>query len=312
MDLTVYAITTPHLPGRAAHLHALLTRNLALPYRWVTTFEPEEVRRLPSDVVDAQSTSHLHSAQISNCLKHLAALRLAAQRGPQDVSLVLEDDTLTAQPGCVDLVMRVAEQLPPSSVCFLGQNRSTGDVLTPQALDDPGGHLMVNAYLVTGEAAKALLEVPSVLPVHGTGSDMLKEALRACSGRVESLRTGRPLLIDGSKYAYFASTLTSDNALVFNPHYMRLRSLLTTTEDGSCSAEDVDKEINDPENVAASHPDFLSLVAQYHTRKGQLEEAAKLLRRAYDTVCGGQNAGLVNNASSVLVRLIELHRHLQD
>jgi hypothetical protein len=281
---------------------------LALPYRWVTTFEPEEVRRLPSDVVDAQSTSHLHSAQISNCLKHLAALRLAAQRDPHAVSLVLEDDTLTAQPGCADLVLRVAEKLPPSSVCFLGQNRSTGDLLTSQALDDPGGHLMVNAYLVTGEAAKALLEVPSVLPVHGTGSDMLKEALKACSGRVESLRTGRPLLIDGSKYAYFASTLTSDNALVFNPHYMRLRSLLTSTS----SAEDVHKEIDDPENVAASHPDFLSLVAQYHTQQGQVEEAAKLLRRAYDTLCGGPNAGLVNNASSVLVRLIELHRHLQE
>jgi hypothetical protein len=158
--------------------------------------------------------------------------------------------------------------------------------------------------------------------VHVLISAFLREQQQQQGGALRVWRATSPILLDGSKYAYFISSIDPHNRLTFNPHFIKLVRL--HQEAVTCHQKDLgggspsstrlrhqlDAVINDPDNVVASHPDFLTLMSDVLIAMGQHRDACRLLERAMDITVS--SSVLLNNDCSTLVKLIQVHRFLQQ
>jgi hypothetical protein len=316
-------ITTRLLPKRTAHITSLLSKlhDPAPAHRFVTCHEPDEIQKSAADNGMCTPQCGLRPPQISNALKHVEAISWAAEQN--NPVLVLEDDCILATPdassGLRQLLAYLANPTPnqnssnqPHScyICFLGlPTRADASQQTPVTPLDPRNcsFLMVNAYIVSPAAAAALKQA-ELLPITTAFHDHLRQVL-CRQDKVACFRSKSPMLVDGSKYAYFTSSLMADNRLIFNPHFVKAQQLVASGPPTDETLTQLQTLTNDPENIVASHPDFLTLISDLFVATKRYDQARALLQRALDYHLS--NSLIVNNDSNTLTKLIRLHRYLQ-
>lgn len=251
-----------------------------------------------------QFTKNIHINQLSHTLKHFDALQRIAKDGKDDkVYLVIEDDALFQESTIADLkaaLLLMQEKKAP--IVFLGLPS-----ITPQAElsihEAPSSSLLplVDSYFVTKATAQRMIE--GFLPIRFTGTVHLNYVMKKTS--VQPWQASKPIVVNGSRYGLFPSSLNPNNTLAFNPDYMTVMEILRK---GDPQDETKIEQLRETSIIAKS-PDFLYLIAKFYTMHKKYKEAEKIYTDAYNISLA--NGCIVNHESLMLKDFIRLFKHLQ-
>jgi hypothetical protein len=269
-----------------------------------------------SHVEDAGFRAHIrnmHIRQLSNALKHRAALETALEAmsgsGPGSrfrFSLIVEDDALFSD-NVARLIKQTVRDAPPDSdIVFLGlpsKNAPTDGVSTfDDAIETFELLPACDAYLVSLEGARKLLA--DFLPVRFCTNVHLTYLAR--KNGIRSYVAVPNVFVDGSKLGVFTSSLDPNNRLIWNRDFCRLEALVRAKEpvpDGEFEAAWASQPFKE-------HPNVVALRAEHLARAGKHRDAEELFATALDAFDRGE--GIVSNASDFLRRYISLYAHLQQ
>jgi hypothetical protein len=167
-----------------------------------------------------------------------------------------------------------------------------------------------DSYCVTPEAARRLAD--AFLPVRYQTNMHL--TYLAAAADLPWLLSRRNVLLDGSKFGAFVSTLTHNNKLFLNREFMRARAILARGDGGGDEPASTGELQEAADAIAAapdpSHPDFLYLGAKLAMRRegaAAAMSAFEAARMAYDA------KGCAMDSDSEFLRdYIRLYMHLQD
>jgi hypothetical protein len=256
-----------------------------------------------------QLLRNLHVNQLSNTLKHLNALELIAKNSnDNELNLILEDDILYEDKVCMSFE-KMLQALPEKyDVAFLGMP-TTNDVMDKSKFTFQDTHKIFrvlpvcDSYLVSQSAAKAL--AMNYTPVKFANN--LQFSYIADKLGIETIQSIPNIFIDGSKYGFFLSKISSNNPLIFNNDFINLRSIVTK--------DTLTKE--DHKNVQTllsrtgikDNPDFIHLECLYHIKKQDYKTAIKRFGDAYETY--NANGCILANDSVFLKDYIRTHKHTQ-
>ena len=273
--LTAFIITSELTNVRRKHVNEVLTsleKTTPLVREYVTLYDDhaapgddgfDVAQSIKNDALQPPlqafnaHTKTLHGRNVSNARKHLEALRRAALlSGP---SLIVEDDVIQGS----DMPGVIARTLEDSSVewgvIMLGlPGREVG--LTRLA-DTYPVLPMCDSYLVTPSAAATL--AAAFLPLRFSTNVQLSYLFEAAG--VAAYMTTPNAFVDGSKYGVYASTVSANNPLILNRHYMEARAILLDDERWAKEGDSVLGIICN--NPFKNHPDFVHLRAVYEQRK---------------------------------------------
>jgi hypothetical protein len=263
----------------------------------VTAYDPGEITSdLIKNVVDVTAASELpeafralakpmHVNQLSNNLKHFAALRMAldaAAANPDAAFLVVEDDVLFNDDVATMLLQTLAaaaEKQPAYDLIFLGLPSTVAG--TPQDVRFEPSKRVFNilpccdSYLVSPACLERLTKayLPVRFPTNVQLSYLADKLL------LTSLATTPSVFIDGSKLGVFMSSIEQNNALVWNPQYNEIRRLLDAKQ--GFSMEEFKRLLASAH--FKEHPDFQYLAARALVAQGDYANAEKAFARAFDT-----------------------------
>ena len=260
----------------------------------------------------------MHLRQVSNALKHLAALRRVAAlpaiaAGSPRFSLVLEDDALFGDmmPQVVAGVARCAPE--DADIVFLGLP-STRPAPAPgddPVFDDPlelfKNHVVpaCESYLVTQAGAAKL--AGRYLPIRFSANAQLTYLLR--SGVAKAYMAVPNAFVDGSKVGIVTSSLNPNNQLTWNNAYARLDALVRRTPGAYGQQQQAQFESLWDENAFKEHPDSLVLLGEHHARSGRQTDAEDAFEKALKAL--DNDACIINNNSDFLRKWMALYRDLQ-
>lgn len=278
-----------------------------------TTIVDLEAKNL-SDEQMRPLVANMHLRQVSNALKHLAALRavsaLAAVEGT-DVprfSLVLEDDALFGDQ-MTDVIAGVAAGAPSDAdVVFLGlpSTRQAPPRGSPPVFDDPlqlfKDHVVpaCESYMVTPAGAAKI--VAGFLPIRFCANAQLTYLLR--SGAAKAYVSVPNAFVDGSKVGVVTSSLNPNNQLAWNQAYAQLDALIRRTPGSYAETQRAQFDAFWSQNAFKEHPDSLVLLGDHHRKLGEVaasEAAYDRALAAYD-----RDGCIVNNNSDFLRRWMSL------
>lgn len=271
----------------------------------------------PKKVPDAsmmQLSTPLHVRSISNAMKHREAL-LAIAKGYESSSgqrfaLVVEDDAVFSEEQMMDAVQRATRSAPEDAdVIFLGLPSkrpplpSSGskegnaefddviDLVTTQVLP------ACDSYLVACSAADRIAS--GFLPIRFSTNVQWTFLIR--SGVVRKAYIAVPnAFVDGSKLGVFASSIQTNNQLIWNQGYCRMMSLVHGPD-----PEGFEELWNQQTAMLQNHPDAQVLLGDYYARVGKAEDAKEAYGRAlaaYET-----EGCLVNNTSEFMKRYMSIY-----
>ena len=257
--------------------------------------------------------ANIHVRQLSNAMKHLEALRIASATPDEDAAeeclrftLVMEDDALFSDN--VRTVLEYATRGAPADadVVFLGLPSPRAPTAGEALFDDVATVFPLlpacDSYLVTKAAAKRLAD--AFLPVRFVTNVHLSYLLRTLGLR--SYVAVPNVFVDGSKIGVFASSLDSNNRLLWNTQYCQADAMVRGEAAYHPSAFDALWA----QQPFKEHPDNLALRAYHIAKTGRHAEAetafAEALRE-YD-----RHGCLVNNTSKFLREYTLLYRDLQQ
>ncbi len=241
----------------------------------------------------------LKLAQVTNVLKHMHALQVAANAPDEDVTLVVEDDVAFRD--------TVVDDLATAITVFRGKGGKGGVMFlgTPPTTTTAGAQPFsqvyklapcCDSYLVDRTTAARLLK--EMVPIRFPTNAQLSYAL-ACAG-IEANIAVPNVFVDGSKLGLYLSSVDANSKMVFNEAFVR-------------AAQSWDSPNFDPailESIEPKwHPELLHLRAQYEAKKGNYNEASALYEQAvslYDA-----HGGIIDNSSELLRNFMRLFRHLQ-
>jgi hypothetical protein len=290
--------------------------------------EPEDVRAKlagapPGALVDldAKNVSDeqmrplvklMHLRQLSNALKHLAAIRRVVSCsvppgvGAPRFALVLEDDALFGDQ-MVEAVTRVALDAPQDAdIVFLGlpSTRKPPSAGQPSSFDDPlqlfASHVLpaCDSYLITPAGAAKL--AARFLPIRFCTTAHLTYLLRA--GIVKSYVAVPNAFVDGSKVGVLTSSLNANNQLMWNNPYCRAEAVLRQRPYGPEERGKFEQAWG--EQMFKEHPDALVLRADHYAAVGSIEEASAAYAKALEMY--DRMGCIVNNSSDWLRRYMNL------
>nr|WRJ69848.1 hypothetical protein TetV2_00403 [Oceanusvirus sp.] len=244
----------------------------------------------------------LDPRNVSNALKHLAALKAASESAHDGsvMHLVLEDDVLAGAQWSEALLSCLRNLPSGCDVVALGIPGNS------EAQFQLAGNLYdvlpcCDSYLITKEAAAKLAR--AFKPIRFITNVHLSYLARSLKLAVYLHKPN--VFLDGSKYGAFISTLTPGNQLILNRAYIEGKNALADPENKL--DEGVRKALFD--NPHSLHPDFKHLQAMYEWKKSGAAAAEPLFEDAlasYDA-----NNALVTNESPFLRDYIRLHAFIQ-
>ena len=291
----------------------------------VTGHEPGDIMGSVSTLVDLDA-SHVEDAvfrgavksiqvrQLSNAMKHLAALK-AISVTPSSVasstgvrfSAIVEDDALFTDNVATVLRSVVTNAPADADIVFMG-------LPSPRAPPQDGGAFFdealkvfdpvvpaIDSYLVTPAAAAKMAAAftPVRFPTHIQLSYLVKTLGLKAYVSVPNV------FVDGSKIGVFASSLDPNNRLLWNQQYCQLEAVLRS---GAVPTEAEFAEIWAKQAFKVS-PDNVALRAAYLFKAGRFDEAEKAFEEAMETY--DRNGCIVNNTSEFLRAFIALYRKKQ-
>lgn len=291
----------------------------AVNFKYITEHDPqnvtqEEVRRyINYDPIKEEPLSafnvllkNLHVNHLSNSLKHLDALTLAAEAADDEVSIVLEDD-IVFNDGILDALDAALKNLPPAyDVVMLGLPSSKeASGLKYQKTDALFKVLPAcDSYLVTKRAAKTLSE--GFTPIKYTNNVQLSYLM--AKHELSSFLVIPNIFIDGSKLGLYYSTLEVNNRLIFNQDFIQLSKLIHETTDFTAEKK---KEINKLflDVKLKTNPEFYYLKALFESKTGNHVFAKAIFDYTYDLY--EHNGTILNNQSTFLRDYMREFKHLQ-
>ena len=253
----------------------------------------------------------LHLRQVSNALKHLAALRrvaaAATKPGGPRFAMVVEDDALFGDQ-MSDAVFRATRDAPADAdVVFLGlpSTRRPPTLDEPAAFDDPlqlfASHVLpaCDSYLVTPAGAAKL--AARFLPIRFATSAQLTMLMRA--GAFKAYVAVPNAFVDGSKVGVVTSSLNPNNQLLWNNPYCRAEAIVRKRPYGP--AEQAQFEAAWGEQMFKEHPDATVLRADHLLASERYQEAAAAYKQALEMY--DRMGCVVNNASDWLRRYMGVY-----
>lgn len=259
-----------------------------------------------------QFIKNMHLFQLSNVLKHLKALEFIMKNSSDDdINIILEDDIVYQEKMCMTLE-KVFDSLPSDyDMVFMGlpTNRQikNPDDITYQNTSEVFRVLpYCDSYIVSKNAATKLYN--NFLPIKFTSNLQLSSLIEKLS--LKTVLCIPSIFIDGSKFGLFLSTLTPNNALLFNADYMQSKQLLDTKKDVELTSEEIEKlEKIFETSPIKNHPDFMHVKAQYLVKQNKFTEAEAVFEAALKIYQA--NSCVVNHESAFLKEYIKLFKELQ-
>ena len=240
-----------------------------------------------------------HVRQISKALKHYEAIRLASEREPRSVSLVLEDDVLFSSKDWVARLREALEPLDargekagPAPLVHLGEKRPSDNPRSSET-----AFSSTCAYALTGSVARTL--VSAYHPVRRRVESHLRYAIKKAS--IEVLHPPVQLFFDGTKVGAFIGTVTASDSLSQNIDYERLS--------GMVSARTSTDEMFDA-ILVKEHPSVIGLRAVHKWNAGEHGEALALFKTSLAAL--ENNSAIVNYQTPALKNAITMHRDMQS
>eukprot|EP00873_Tetraselmis_striata_P027003 jgi/Tetstr1/447267/TSEL_034704.t1 len=307
MKIDLYIIVSNQTKVRAPKLDDLqnrLNKNHDVRVTFITGNEPEDItpHKIRETVVIEKINSQIYDAllrtlgpkHVSNALKHLDALKaVATDTRSGSYPIVLEDDPLTPDTFDADF-QTMFDNLPFGwDMIMLGlPGKTTGF----QHLHDVYKALPVcNAYMIKQSAASRIAN--TFLPLRYVTNIHLSYCLDAFG--IKPLLYAPQLLIDGSKYGVYVSTLSPTNDLIFNKEFVLAKQQIY-------EGLHQDALLTIRSSPLRNHPDFMHLQALCELQVHGKEVAENTFEKAL-TVFEENNA-ITNNESKFLSDYIELYR----
>jgi GR25 family glycosyltransferase involved in LPS biosynthesis len=329
--LNIYFIHSKTLPERKSVIENLITtiknykfKNIIVSsVQIIDEYDPEDITldtiRSYVDYKKIEEThvqfynqllKNLHVNQLSNTLKHRKALEIIAKNSnDNEINLVLEDDVLYEDKICVSLDKMLQAMPEKYDVILLGMPTTT-EVMDKNKFTFQDTHKIFrvlpvcDSYLVSQSAAKAL--TMNYAPVKFANN--LQLSFIADKIGIETLQSIPNIFIDGTKYGFFLSKLSSNNPLIFNNDFITLRSIVSkdvlTKEDKKQVEELLAK------SAIKDNPDFIHLECSYHIKNQDYQKAIKRFEVAYNTY--NTNGCILSNDSFFLKDYIRTHKHIQN
>ena len=315
---------------RAASLNLIHTRVapacLTGTAEMVTSDEPNElVPRIPTIVdVDASHiddpsfkplVKNMHVRQVSNTMKHVAALRRASNvDGDNNMrfSLILEDDALFGENVITALGYAVKDAPHDADIVFLGLPSTKQPPSEGAVFDDVlalfGVLPACESYLVTPSAAARISA--AMLPVRFQTNVQLTYAIKTLG--IKAYLAVPNVFVDGSKLGVFTCSVDPNNRLMWNQPYCQMETIVrnmaayNVSGGAECDAEFQKAWTDQP---FKEHPDVLSIKATHLVRMGRLAEAHTVFAAALEIY--DRNGSIVSNTSEFLRNYIAIFRDLQ-
>lgn len=237
---------------------------------------------------------------ISNCLHHAAALRSVLEADDRyDVHLVLEDDAHCDEATvCERLESVVAESPDDADVIFLGQMTDLAHGRFADYRTQMQTLATCESYVLNRSAAEAIL--PHLTPVRYHTPVQLSFAAERAG--VTAWICSPTLFADGSKLGVVPSSVSPNNACMYNPLYKKIYALLRSA--GDIASDQLQRMCES--NPLRESPDFLHIEGVVAMRRGDLEAAMAIFERALDQYL--RFGGLVGNSSKFLHDYVSLSR----
>jgi hypothetical protein len=252
---------------------------------------------------------NLHIFQLSNVLKHMKAIEVAAQCGDNELCLILEDDISYDATKVLKSIETVIAMYQQESIVFLGLPNNKPDV--KDTILEPTSELFEvipynDSYLIDRYAAKKLFD--TYLPIKFINNIQMTIAIQT-SG-IKSYQAIPNVFVDGSKLGIFTSSLNVNNILMFNGDYMKIRSIATKDGEDGASKEDGElvKSLCD-KSPCAPHPDFQYMKALYLCKTGSYQESLNIFKAAHEVYT--KNMCIMNHESSFLKDYMKVYKYIQ-
>jgi hypothetical protein len=281
----------------------------------VDAYEPEAAAveaRQPGRFDGDPST--VHPRLLSNALKHAAAMARISSSSSSDCSdssrfaLVLEDDAVFASDVRMHAALeRAARQAPADAgIVFLGLPSSMpapAQLGDPSKFEDPLALYQAlpacDSYLVTPLAASRLSSGYLPMCPGGAAAQLTRLLRNGALGDLKAYLSSPNAFVDGSKAGAVTSSLTTNNALIWNQTYCRLAA-----EADGAAFDELWPTLN-----CKDHPDALVLLGDRHARAGRHAEAEAAYQRALDGYT--RDVCIVDTSSEFMKRFMAVYRHLQ-
>jgi hypothetical protein len=261
-------------------------------------------------------TRILHVNNVSNALKHHAALLSIAQCDDPDViHLVIEDDVMYEPRMCMLLDKTIdLWNSGDYDMLFLGMPNNTEmpntNVVKTKECKDVFRVLPYNdSYILSPKTARVLAD--NFLPLKYHTNIQLDYLCH--KNNIKKHQTVPNIFVDGSKYGLFLSSLQVHNELVFNKDYMFVKNLINR-DTGTQPITNEEKKVVEKimtDSQIAENPDFMALAGKYVREiKKDHKKAYEIYQKTYDAYI--KNKSILNNESMFLRDFINLHAHMQN
>ena len=275
-------------------------------------FNADELKSPDNLLFNKFKIQNPNANMISNCLKHLEALKYLSTKGEHDINLILEDDVFYndkfesqfeefVRLGYYKSFDMVFFGLPGEKPSIYSDGGPT--VVVSTTINGNGLLPCCDSYYVNRKTVARLLElyVPIKYPHNIQLSYLIDKDNINCG------RTYPNLLVDGSKIGFTTSTISPNNILLFNNAYKMVYKLLDKAQ---LTPDDI-KLINGifENNSAKDNPDFLFLEGLFNMKLANYGKTKELFDRAY--IGYEQNMSPLTNQSALIQNYIDLAKHLQ-
>lgn len=258
-----------------------------------------------------QLVRSMHVKQVSQAMKHKAAIEAFLAQDTFDTLLVIEDDVLCGDNIEADLVKAIATfntHAQDMDALFLG-------CPTPKAMSDKGitfAPIMeyfriiptCDSYLLKRDGAKKMLA--NMMPIRFQLNVQLSFMMHTQGMRMYMITPN--VFVNGSKYGVYVSSIEQNNKLFMNQDFNKLVMLNTKTSYTAAEVQEV-KELATT-MAMRDHPDFQYLFAVFFMRIRQYTVAKQFFDNAYKTYT--DNACIMNNESEFLTNYTRLFKYMQS
>jgi hypothetical protein len=251
---------------------------------------------------------NMHINQISNALKHKAAI-IKGSNSTADFVMVVEDDVLYGD----DVASRLSDicgqlqQDPAVDILFLGLPSMTPiDEMCNLFRKSSEFYRLLpccDSYIASRASMKKLAD--NFGHVKFTTNIQLSWVCE--THNISMYMTSPNVFLDGTKYGAYLSSVDPNSRLIFNPDFNKLAALVNKP---SYTAADDTIIQSALENIKfKNHPDVMHVEAQYLIAKKNYKKAETILENVYSIV--SQNGCIINTETEFLRTHMRIYKHLQ-
>lgn len=248
---------------------------------------------------------------LSNNLKHMNAIIRAANGGPDDYHVILEDDVVFSS-NIVLQIRSLINGLREKSdwdVIMLGQPSSTMATTKNAELIPLGSEALLpccESYLLSSRSAKLLKE--RLLPIRFSTNVQLSYLFDRF--QMKAFKVFPNIVGDGSKMGTYVSSVQPNNVLIFNNTFKEIYTLLSKGDDYLLPADSEHILRLLDANEFKTNPDIMHMEGLFYKTKGDYRKAVEVFERAMSIY--KENHAVVNNNSIFLRNYIDCYKKLQD